>query len=388
MRQINYWLTPISRSGRARATIIFVGLCLSILAVAARIYISLKLSNSWFGLNYGLFHPDGTIYSQRMLQLRGENQLDAFHKSQSWLDQFESVYKDRQEVSAGSAISELDAILKFRFMYPLFAAVAFPIFGMWSPLAVSILAFFSFIALILYSSFKEKVEICGLGFIIFLTSSSTFMRWAITNCTDMLALAFLAWGIWLYSQKVFSNRIQLWIGTLFLSLACLTRPVGLLVVALVVALTLQGKNRSKFRANSFWITRIVLLLVACVSTFGAGANVVVAVNPSTPGSALHKILSLPLQAIKYFGFEIMELAAIDRITLIGLSAFTALIFVLRHESNVRPHLVVAVATLLLSLVNSTPGVNCRYWMPFALIAWLLILEKAKINEEKVSSYSR
>ena len=291
-------------------------------------------SGSVYGLDFGLFHPDGVNYlrfAQDIVDLEIQNS---------------TIY-------AWS-----------RPLYPVLSAPFLIVFGTNGMLIVPILSYLFFgLALIRFGSDRKEKLVISILFLMF-SSSPTLLRWVVADLTDSLHL-FLFTLCCLGIQKQWKFRSLLAI----VFLGALARPMGLLWAALFAALTVIGLEGLRFQKKylilsffSFTVFLLNSLLMAIFGGFGPNSR-----------SLLEQITSIPINFVSLLIVEFGQLAVMDRVLFyLMVASFVIAIANFREMWSVL-HLSVAFASFILSSWIGVWGVNFRYQLPLIATAVMVFL---------------
>jgi hypothetical protein len=311
------------------------------------------LNGSVFGLNYGLFHPDGMYYSFRTLTILGNSQQEAgllvsnfykIHAVGSPLVAPESLYFN----------SSVWEIYQLRLLYPILSVPFVAVMGLWGMIIIPIV---SFVILWIFATYRLKNNTLLAAIVLMVLSSSlTINRWMFANVTDALLvgiftvyLAFLP-----RIMKLSMTKFVLY-HSIFVTLSSLTRFTLLLWLGIACAFLIQ---RSFSRAASVLTLALFGFLPTLFVDFFS------ALTPNASGDSLvSKIIFFPYALARLHFVELGQLFVIDRVFLLGLIILGGHLFLHIKTHNAQLVLLVAGALILTAGLNGVLGVNFRYHLP-------------------------
>jgi len=324
----------------------------------------LKYNGLIYGFDYGLYHPDGSLYTFRTLNLMGHSQLDSGQMVSDWYANHAYKMKEIDPSSLFYDInSQWDRYLP-RILYPLLSIPFVSIFGISGMLFIPALSMLVLMLTIYFVAVKLERKWLGVSLAIALSLSLTVNRWMFINTTDSLLTGLTALIIpFLLTKK--TNRMW-WLGILSLILlTSLTRVSFFIWIPIALVLFFNGRRRDSL------IIFISSLLDFLPSIY---RNTSSAILPNeSSNSAVEKLLAFPKSLIRVAYYEIAELAVLDRLLLILL----AITFVLAIKNfgrlSSQYFLCVLAGLWFTGAVNGTPGVNFRYQLPvLAFLVWGLL----------------
>ena len=291
-------------------------------------------SGTVYGLDFGLFHPDGINY-QRFAQDIVDMEI-----------QNSTIY-------AWS-----------RPLYPLLSAPFLLMFGTHGMLIVPALSYLFFgLVLIRFGSDRKTKLAISILFLLF-SSSPTLLRWVVADLTDSLHLfLFTLCCLGIHKQWKFRSLLAIVI------LGSLARPMGLLWTAIFAALAIAGSRSLHLRRGYVFLSLFSLalfllnsLLMVIFGGFGPNSR-----------SLLEQFASMPFNFVSLLIVEFGQLAVMDRILFyLMVSSFVIAIANFRDIWS-SLHLSVAFASFLLSSWIGVWGVNFRYQLPLIATAVMVFL---------------
>ena len=324
-----------------------------------------------YGLDYGIYQPDGSHYAYRALVFLGENSSDSAKQVVDWYQNhgikhnlFPPSFLTPENVNTWGIVSP-------RILYSLLSVPFVGLLGIPGMLVIPALSFL----LLLWVSFilgKRFVSISfGLTLAFALSISPTILRWMISNLTDSLLCALFCIAA-LILTKLEQGRQNHFALILMVVLTSLTRFCFPIWLAAGLILILNA--RRKFGS-------LVIL-----TSFAAFIPTLIAAPPSSlsPGSGdvglIEKISDIGFSFIRVGFFEIAQLAVLDR----GLLAILLVAFILSlvHFRDLASQyfLAITLAVWTIGAINGTIGVNFRYQLPLIPFAiWILSVGLGKFR---------
>ena len=311
------------------------------------------LKGSVFGLNYGLFHPDGMYYSFKTLTLLGNTQQEAG----SLVSDF---YKNH---AVGSPVVAPDSlyfntggweIYQLRLLYPILSVPFVAIMGLWGMIVIPIL---SFVILWIFATYRLKDNIFLASIVLIVLSSSwTISRWMFANVSDALLVGIFTIYL-VFLPKIMKSSLTKFVlyHSIFIALSSLTRFTLLLWLGIASAFLIQ---RSFSRASSIlFLAFLGFLPTLFVDFLGA-------VTPDASGnSLLSKIASFPYILLRMHLVEVGQLFVIDRVFFFALILLMGHLFFHFKTRDAQLVLFVAGGLVLTAALNGVLGVNFRYHLP-------------------------
>lgn len=335
-KQHKYWIFSVS---------------LLILTILAKLFF---LSGLVYGLDYGLFHPDGMLYSFKTLSFLGHSELSAGSEVAKFYLENAAT---KPHISPESLFYQNNSnwqIFQLRILYPLLSVPFVYLFGLWGMLVLPLL---SFVILWFFASAKlAHRPLIGIIVLLVLSSSTTISRWMLSNISDPLLVGLITVYIWLLPRFNKSTNLSLIaFHGFFIITTGLTRFSLLLWFAVAMYFLINRKLGVALAISA--LAFVVFLPNLFVSFSGA----ILASHASSPW--YFKILLFPLVLVKMHVVEFGQLFVLDRIFLIG---FCCTIWVaLRNfkDSKALLFILVLVSLITTAGLNGVLGVNFRYHLP-------------------------
>ncbi len=332
------------------------------LTIVAKIFF---LTGSVFNLDYGLFHPDGMLYSFKSLTILGHSQNFAGSE----------VSKFYLENAVGNPVIQPEslffesntnwAIFQLRILYPVLSAPFVYFLGLWGMLVVPIVSFitlWSFITVKLRQN--QNLAIVTL---IILSSSTTVSRWMFSNTSDPLLVGLLTIYLWLLPRFASASKfVRILYISSFVIATGLTRFSLLLWLGIALYFLLV-KDR---------ITAIGVAVLAVISFLpNLFVNFSGAVLPTYGSSPWYeKLIRFPLSLIKMHTVEAGQLFVLDRIFLLALCCVFWLTLRNFREPSAILLIIVTLSLILTAGLNGVLGVNLRYHLPLLPFAILVLAQ--------------
>ncbi|MBM3454412.1 MAG: hypothetical protein FJX80_04605 [Bacteroidetes bacterium] len=328
------------------------------------ILIKLKFNGLVFGFDYGLYHPDGALYSVRALDWAGLSEIEAATRVSNWYNVHAFKFNTTSPVDLLYASHPLYEEYSTRVLYPLLSVPFVKLFGVPGMLVIPALSLLIFMLLVAKIGIRHDKRVIAVIVLFFVSSSSTVMRWMLSNTTDALLVAVLSLAGFLLVKRVLNTYWYLSFGMLIL-FSGITRISVIFWIAIACVLWFQ-----KFKARSIYIvlfsfsTVIPTLLTHQSSSF-------LAVEGDRP--FLEKLFLYPFYLVKVTFYEITQLIVLDRIFFLVCAFCVYLSLRNIHKESSQLFLLVLFAGLLTGALNGNVGVNFRYQLPVLFfICWSLI----------------
>ena len=331
-----------------------------------------KYNGLIFGLDYGLFHPDGTLYSFRTLTWLGKNENQAGVEVANWYAKH--AFK-MTEVDPKALFFDTNPnwqFYKIRLLYPFLSIPFVYIFGMNGMLVIPALSYLGVLLVFLEIGFTKQRIPLSIWIVIAFSTSPTVTRWMFIDTTDSL---FVLLGSIATLMLLRHSNSRKWLSAqiILVILMSLTRVSIFFWIPISVILFFKSKKQS-----------LVVALVSCISF-----SPIMLMRPEKafmPGiqdqSFWLKIQQFLPNAFRVLVYEFGELLVLDRLLLILLGA--AFLFSIRNITNYssRFFLSLSFSLFVMGAVNGTVGVNFRYQLPLiTLICWVIIENFPRISEK-------
>jgi len=346
---------------RSRNIILYV----SVLGIwLMTLLIKFKYNGLIFGFDYGIYHPDGALYTTRALDWSGYSETEAAKIVSNWYNIHAYKFNTTKPSDFYYSVHPLYPEYSIRILYPLLSIPFVKLFGVPGMLVVPAFSLLILLLVIL----KIGIDL-NKPFIAFLTlvsaaSSSTVVRWMMANTTDALLVGIFSLTTYCLVRKITSYRWYLVYGALII-LSGLTRISILFWIACASVLLIQ-KNRKK----AIFIT-VVSVLIVIPTLLSNSSNSFLAVEAHR--GLWQRIMLYPFYLIKITFYEFTQLFVMDRILFFMCALSIYLSFKYINKDSSKYLLLVLFAGLLTGAMNGTVGVNFRYQLPvIAFICWSII----------------
>ena len=324
----------------------------------------LKFNGLVYGLDFGLYHPDGVHYALRTLTWLGHNPSEAAQQISNWYLNNSAKNVTINPASILPENSPAWGLVQPRLLYPALSMPFVALFGLPGMLAIPAISLLVTM-LVIYKLANTRL---GAPMSLILASSislsPTILRWSVANLTDPLSMALFSFLPLIYISKL-SRRVEFLSVSLLIFLTSITRFCLPIWLGVATFLLLNKKLR-----DSIYVT--LLALAASTQTLLAGTSVGLLPLESS-NSLSHKLILLPISFLKIAVVELGQLAVLDRFLLcILVLATVSSIWQYKRESS-QLFLVIALAVWSLGAINGVFGVNFRYQLPLVpFMYWVII----------------
>jgi hypothetical protein len=328
------------------------------------ILIKLKFNGLAFGFDYGLYHPDGALYSVRALDWAGLSEIEAATRVSNWYNTHAFKFNTTSPVDLFYANHPLYAEYSTRLLYPLLSVPFVKLFGVPGMLVIPALSLLIFMLLVAKIGIRHDKRVIAVIVLFFVSSSSTVMRWMLSNTTDALLAAIFSLAGYLLVKRVSNSYWYLAFGILIL-LSGVTRISVIFWIAVATVLWFQ-----KLKVQSIYLVLLSFSIVIPTLLTHQSSSFL-AVEGDRP--FIEKIFLYPFYLVKVTFYEIMQLIILDRIffLLCALCVYLSLRNINKESSQL--FILVLFAGLLTGALNGNVGVNFRYQLPVLFfICWSLI----------------
>ena len=323
----------------------------------------LKYNGLIYGLDYGLYQPDGTLYTFRTLNWLGHSDAQSARMVSDWA--LNHSYK-QIHISPESLYYKVNPLWDLylpRLLYPALSLPFVALFGIPGMLAIPAI---SMLVLMLVTWQIGKYfdnELVGLSIAILFSCCLTVNRWMFIDTTDSLLVAITAIFV-LFFIKHSDKSLNLVLLVILILLASFTRVSILEWLGFALVLAFSKKLK----------TSLILVMSAIIGFVPAAyKNTSQAILLNTGmHSFLGKMLIFPTVFARVGFYEIAELAVLDRLLLI-LVILGIVVSIMRWRSlSAKIFIVELIALWLTGAVNGTIGVNFRYQIPLLVfLGWTL-----------------
>lgn len=345
------------------------------ICVAAR----LKVNGLIYGLDYGLFQPDGMYYSFKALEFLGWSDKAARTEVINWYQANSAKPQSLNLTGFNDPTSTAWIVTEFRFIYPLLSAPFVYLFGLSGMLVIPILSLLCFFLFVQKIAIESKTPTLGTILIFLLGTSPTLLRWSTVNYSDALILALFSLFVYLvYISRESWTMSNLTLLSLIVFLSSFTRQI-LPIWILIGAYFLNTKKR---RAGFITILTSLTCSVPSLITFPYDQLL----SSKQDGNLLESLIKFFGNALYVNAIEIAQLAVLDRILLIILLFALYCTFKFRHDTFSHLFLLSTFGAVSINALVGVAGVNFRYLLPILPFATLVILRSNFVTtiEESLS----
>ena len=326
--------------------------------------IRIKFNGLVFGLDYGLYHPDGALYSTRSLDWAGLSEIEAATKVSNWYNTHSFKFNTTSPADLFYANHSLYTEYSTRILYPLLSVPFVKFLGVPGMLVVPALSLLALMFLVARIGIMQNKRLITLIVLFFICSSSTIMRWMLSNTTDALLVAIFSVAGFLLVKRISKSYWYIAFGILIL-LSGITRISVVFWIAIASVVWFQ-----KFKARAVFITLLSFSIVIPTLLTHQSSSFL-AVEGDRP--FLEKLFLYPFYLVKVTFYELMQLIVLDRVFLLICILSIYLSFRNFNKESSKLLLFILLAGLLTGALNGNVGVNFRYQLPsLFFICWSLI----------------
>lgn len=328
------------------------------------VVVRLRFNGLILGLDYGLYHPDGALYSTKALDWAGYSETQAAETVASWYNLHAFKFNSLLPQDLFYENHHLYKEYSTRILYSFLSIPFVKLFGVPGMLVIPSIALLVFMMVVARVGILENKRFITLVLLFFISSSTSVMRWMISNTTDaLLTGVFAIVGFLLYKEK-FSKYWYLIFSTLIV-LSGITRFSVFFWLAISLGLWLNNLKRKSI----FVVFMSVLVAIPTMLTNPGSSFLAVEGNRSI----IAKILLYPAYLIKITFYEFAQLYILDRILFTII--IVALIFSLKQsrKNSSKYFLLTITAGFVNGAINGNVGINFRYQLPVLFfICWTII----------------
>jgi hypothetical protein len=324
-----------------------------------------------FGLDFGIFQPDGAHYAYRTLVFLGHESTSAAREVTYWYqihgfknNNFDSTLLLPTNLSTWGLVAP-------RVVYSVLSIPFVFLFGIPGMLVVPILSLLGVFLAILILGRRFSNQNFALFLVFALSISPTISRWMLSNITDSPSTFFFILVVLVLSssdsQPIWGSKILLLVFVTSFTRFCLPIWLSIGLVLLINRRLREG------------VTVFISSLVASIPTIlFMPSNAVL--PGSDPGGLAEKILGVGKSFFVILFWESAQLAILDRVLLgsIILGVLVSLLCIKEFSSQL--FIAVLISVLIIGAINGTIGVNFRYQLPvIGFLAWVLIANLPKVR---------
>lgn len=326
--------------------------------------IKVKYNGLILGFDYGLYHPDGSLYTFRSLTYLGKSELQSGLEVSNW---YASHATKGNIFSPESLFFENNgnwAQYSLRIIYPLLSIPFVYLFGIPGMLLIPALSFLLFLIVIIRLANHYMVPGIGLLLAIFFTFSTTLNRWMFANVSDGFLVAVMS----LFLYVVITNQSLKLENTATLAaiaFSTFTRFCLVMWLAISIFYILKRRFRKSILIGFF---SILFSIPVFMHPFKH------AVLPGYESdSSISKFLYFPLSIAKSTFYEFAELLVLDKVLLAILLAGLYFALKMKFRESSQMFLIVLIGLFSQGAINGVIGVNFRYELPILpFLAWVIL----------------
>lgn len=322
-----------------------------------------------FGLDYGIYQPDGAHYAYRTLLFLGHESTSAAKEVANWYlihgfknNNFDSTLLLPTNLSTWGLVAP-------RVVYSVLSIPFVFLFGIPGMLVVPVLSLLGFFLAILALGRRYSNQNFALLFIFALSISPTFLRWMLSNITDSPITLFFALVVLVISSSDSRPTWEIKI-VLLVFLTSFTRFCLPIWLSLGLVLLINRRCRKG-------VVVLISSLIASLPTFLFMPSNAVQPESNTEG-LVEKFFGVGKSFFIILFWESAQLAVLDRVLLgfILIGILVSLLCISEFSSQL--YISVLISVLLIGAINGTIGVNFRYQLPvIGFLAWVLIANLPK-----------
>jgi hypothetical protein len=337
------------------------------------ISLKLRFNGLVFGFDYGLYHPDGALYSTRAFDWSGFSESQSAKIVSDWYNIHAFKFNFTVPNDLYYANHPLYPEYSTRILYSLLSVPFIQLMGMQGMLIVPALSLLVLMLIVAKIGLTLQKPLSTLVVVFLLSSSTTVLRWMLANTTDALLTGIFALVAFVLFKKLSTVGWYTYIGILIV-LSGVTRISLLFWLGIGLVLFL---NNSKTKGIYTAFLSIVVVLPTILSHSG---NSFLAVEGDRP--FLEKLFLYPFYLIKVTFYEFAQLFVFDKI-LFFMCIFSVYFSVKAFEKISSKYLLIMLTTgLLMGAVNGNVGVNFRYQLPVLVFVCWSLLDNASPRIEK------
>jgi len=330
----------------------------------------LKFNGLVYGLDFGLFHPDGQLYSFRALTMAGNSEAVSGSIVSDWYRDHAYKLNVIDPKSLYFDTHPLWELYKSRILYPILSVPFVVLLGMSGMLVIPALSMLTLMISIQVIGFKLNNRYLAFVISVIISVSPVASRWMFANITDGLLTALTS--LFVVGFLYINNRnIFLFISGAIVILASYTRISVVQWLAVCFALYLINRKRNA-----------ILLGFVAVLFFIPSAlrNLQTGILPNEESSSLiERPIQLVMSMARVGFYEIGQLVVLDRLLFLLLALATVVSIFSLHRASSKFFLLGLAALWVTGAVNGTIGVNFRYQLPLLPFMAYSIIESCKFT---------
>jgi hypothetical protein len=330
----------------------------------------LKFNGLVFGLDFGLFHPDGQLYSFRALTMAGNSESVSGQIVSDWYRDHAYKLNVIDPKSLYFDTHPLWELYKSRVLYSILSVPFVVLFGMQGMLLIPAISMLILMIAIQVIGFKLDNKYLAFLISVLVSISPVVNRWMFANITDGLLTALTSLFIvsFLYFK---SKNVFLFTSAVLVILASYTRISVVQWLAVSLGLYLMNQKRN---AILLGIVSVIFFIPSAMRNLQTG------ILPNEEKSSfIERPIQLVVSMARVGFYEVGQLVVLDRLLLALLTLATVVSIFSFHRASSKFFLLVLVALWVTGAVNGTIGVNFRYQLPLLPFMAYSIIESCKLR---------
>lgn len=341
---------------------------------ALSILLKIKFNGLVLGFDYGLYHPDGALYSTRGFDWSGFSESQSAKIVSDWYNLHAFKFNSTIPNDLYYVNHPLYPEYSTRILYPLLSVPFIKLLGMQGMLVVPALSLLLLMLIVAKIGLALQKPLSTLVVVFILSSSTTVLRWMLVNTTDALLAGIFALIAFVLFKKISDVGWYGYIGILIV-LSGVTRISLLFWLGIGLVLFL---NSSKTKGI---YTALLSILVALPTVLSHSENSFLAIEGNRP--IIEKLLLYPFYLIKVTFYEFAQLFVFDKI--LFFMCIFSIYFSVRTFKKISSKylLIMFIAGFLTGALNGNVGVNFRYQLPILVFVCWSLLDNASPRIEKL-----
>lgn len=320
-----------------------------------------------FGFDYGLFHPDGALYTYRTLRWSGFGDIEAGGMIADWYQNhsFKAQYSSNSFTYPNYA-SQWEQY-STRLLYPFLSIPFVKLFGVAGMIIVPALTYLFVLLVACWTSLRMRLPWLGIAVISLVVSSTSISRWMFANITDGLLLLFtsILTVVIVRRTSLELSRVDWCILTALIVGSAVTRFSGFMWMAIALIFLFHRKI-----LPAAWISFVTIVAHIPIFMRPFVGQVLPGFNDRT---LFEKILIYPTNLAKVTFFEVGQLWVLDRTLFFVLVIAICMSIAFFNRLSSKFFLATLASLYLTGSINGVLGVNFRYQLPIVpFVIWVLI----------------
>ena len=327
----------------------------------------LKYNGLIYGLDYGLYQPDGMFYSQKTLELLGSSKSMAMAEVLNWYKENAYKFASIDLTSFYDTTSNSWLVTKYRILYPLISLPFVYLFGLSGMLVVPALSLLLFFLMVQKIAILENTPRVGTLIVFALSTSPTLLRWTTVNYPDALLLGLFALFTYLFyrSNGIWSYQILMLLSVLVF-LTTFTKQT----LPIWMCIALYFLTTKKRRVGAVILLSSITFAIPSLYSFPFIQYFNSKKAGSIPGSLLDFISNSVWVNLVEFG----QLVVLDRSLLLILIGVFYCAIKSADKQFGQVFILTLIGCFFINSIVGVPGVNFRYLLPVLPSAMLVLLK--------------